>query len=146
MESTIRGGTPPPSRASGKDVDSLGPSDRSDTGSDIQGERPMATGPDNESELGATVADLSSDSDASGTGERASADGRDPLDGEDIMPDRIIDDPNPNASDDPTRRQKSFEAAELPIDDDTSDIDDEDDDEDGQDGQEDEQIDQATGR
>ena len=143
MESTIRGSTPPPTRASGKDADALGPSDSSDSGSDIQGERPMATRPDNENELGATVADLASDSDASGTGERASADGDDPLDGEDIMPDRIIDDPNPNASDDPTRRQKSFEAAELPIDDDTSDIDDEDEDEDGLEG---EQIDQATGR
>jgi len=126
MESTIRGSTPPPTRASGKDADALGPSDSSDSGSDIQGERPMATRPDNENELGATVADLASDSDASGTGERASADGDDPLDGEDIMPDRIID--GPNASDDPTKRQKSYEAAELTVADDSIDDEDEDDD------------------
>jgi hypothetical protein len=89
--SSILGGTAAPARAPGTEVDLLGPSDSSDSGSDIQGELPMATSPDNPAEWGALTADAGSDSDAFGTGERAAAAGIDPRDGADIMPDRIID-------------------------------------------------------
>ena len=87
--SSILGGERATARASGRDVDALGPSDTSDSGSDVQGERTMPTQPDNPGEYGALTVDLGSDSDASGTGERASATGRDPIDGADILPDRI---------------------------------------------------------
>ena len=88
--SSILGGTSAPSQASGKDVDLLGPSDTSDSGSDVQGERPMATAPDNPGEWGAVVADGRADTDAGGTGERAAADGDVTVDGADILPDRIV--------------------------------------------------------
>jgi hypothetical protein len=87
--SSILGGERATARASGRDVDALGPSDTSDSGSDVQHERTMPTQPDNPGEYGALTADLDSDSDAGGTGERASATGRDPIDGADILPDRI---------------------------------------------------------
>lgn len=73
--SSILGGSKAPEEISGKDVHALGPSDNSDSGSDAVG----AYGED----------ELSSDSDAAGTGERASA----ALDIEetdtDILPDHI---------------------------------------------------------
>lgn len=73
--SSILGGSKAPEEISGKDVQALGPSDNSDSGSDAVG----AYGED----------ELSSDSDAAGTGERASA----ALDIEetdtDILPDHI---------------------------------------------------------
>lgn len=73
--SSILGGSKAPEEISGKDVQALGPSDNSDSGSDAVG----AYGED----------ELSSDSDAAGTGERASA----ALDIEetdtDILPDYI---------------------------------------------------------
>ena len=89
--SSILGGQPAANRAAGRDVDALGPSDSSDSGSDVQGERPMSTAADNPGEFGAVPVDGRNDSDALGTGERASADGDDPADGADILPDRIID-------------------------------------------------------
>lgn len=73
----------------GKDIDALGPSDSSDSGSDIQGERPMATAPDDPDQWGAVPAEAGTDTDATGTGERASASGDDPLDAADIRPDHI---------------------------------------------------------
>lgn len=76
--SSILGGERLPRHVKGKDTNALGPSDNSDSGSDAQG----AYGTD----------ELSSDSDAEGTGERASIglglerrSGR----GGDIMPDHI---------------------------------------------------------
>lgn len=114
--SSILGGSAAPTPASGKDVDALGPSDTSDSGSDVQGERAMATGPDNPGEWGSVVADMDSDSDSGGTGERASADGESPRDGADLMPDRIIEDLG--ADDDPSNRRESVEAADLAADDD----------------------------
>ena len=90
--SSILGGSPITTRARGRDADALGPSDNSDSGSDIQGQRAMPTGADNEGELGALPMDGGSDSDALGTGERASATGGDPQDGADIMPNRIEND------------------------------------------------------
>lgn len=88
----------------GHGTEALGPSDSSDSGSDIVGGPGLShdadigldRGPHDEDrggDAGADVgdADLSSDSDAGGTGERASA-GRDaPLeDGWDIAPDRVV--------------------------------------------------------
>ena len=76
--SSISGGTHIPEEASGKDIRALGPSDNSDSGSDVQG----AYGDD----------EMSSDSDAVGTGERATAGtGMDNTDA-DILPDHIESD------------------------------------------------------
>lgn len=73
--SSFLGGQRPPEHIFGKDTNALGPSDNSDSGSDAQG----AYGTD----------EMSSDSDAEGTGERASAGpGLEVLDA-DIMPDHI---------------------------------------------------------
>lgn len=91
--SSILGGTRAPQRPDGTGVDAFGPSDTSDSGSDIQGESTMPTSPDNPAELGALPVDPDSDSDAFGTGERAQAAGRAPREAGDIMPDRIVDDP-----------------------------------------------------
>lgn len=96
-----------PGHARGHDSNSLGPSDSSDSGSDVAGledldendpgmpvdaglgpdiERPQQAG----ESIGAGI-----DSDASGTGERRSAGGDAGLrDGSDIGPDRIVTDPN----------------------------------------------------
>ena len=73
--SSILGGERAATHPSGHDADALGPSDSSDSGSDIQG-RPGL--------------DFHSDSDAAGTGERGSVDrdgGAEP--GSDILPDHI---------------------------------------------------------
>jgi hypothetical protein len=73
--SSILGGQHLPEHVRGKDTNALGPSDNSDSGSDAQG----AYGDD----------ELSSDSDAAGTGERASVGpGLDASDA-DILPDHI---------------------------------------------------------
>lgn len=73
--SSIFGGLHVPEHVRGKDTNALGPSDNSDSGSDAQG----AYGDD----------EMSSDSDAAGTGERASVGaGMDPSDA-DILPDHI---------------------------------------------------------
>ncbi|WP_326540657.1 hypothetical protein [Pseudorhodoferax sp.] len=88
--SSIMGGDRPAVRAPGNDVDALGPSDSSDSGSDVQGERAMATAPDNAAEWGAIVAETDSDSDAGGTGERASATSGRGRENADILPDRIV--------------------------------------------------------
>jgi hypothetical protein len=106
--SSILGGERAAPRAAGRDVDALGPSDSSDSGSDVQGERAMPTDADNPGELGALPVNLDSDSDAGGTGERGSATGRDGGDGADILPDQLVSDPlwetnaagRPRASDD----------------------------------------------
>ncbi len=88
--SSILGGTPAHRKPSGADVDALGPSDSSDSGSDVQGEMPMATAPDNRGEWGAVPSKKNSDSDSMGTGERAAASGNDVEDGADIMPDHLV--------------------------------------------------------
>ena len=85
-QSNISGATPVAIPRNAKDVDSLGPSDSSDTGSDSQGERTMSTGADNPGEWGALPVDGASDSDSAGTGERGSATGRGVRDGADILP------------------------------------------------------------
>ena len=73
--SSILGGERLPEHIRGKDTNALGPSDNSDSGSDAQG----AYGTD----------EMSSDSDAEGTGERASAGAGFEACDADIMPDHI---------------------------------------------------------
>ena len=88
-QSSILGGNRAPQQARGRDDDLLGPSDTSDTGSDIQGATRLKTEPD-EGELGgATPVLADSDTDAEGTGERAEAVPEGARDGADIGPDRI---------------------------------------------------------
>jgi hypothetical protein len=73
--SSILGGSRLPEEISGKDVHALGPSDNSDSGSDATG----AYGDD----------ELASDTDAAGTGERASVGRGGEQADADILPDRI---------------------------------------------------------
>jgi hypothetical protein len=90
--SSIRGGERPPSQPRGTDVDRLGPSDSSDSGSDVQMQRRMPTRPDTPDELGSLPAHGDSTSDSQGTGERASAPGdAEDRDGDDIVPDQTED-------------------------------------------------------
>jgi hypothetical protein len=87
--SSILGGDPAPQQARGRDAETLGPSDTSDSGSDVQGATRLKTDAE-EGELGgATPIDLASDSDSTGTGERAEAVPEGARDGADIAPDRI---------------------------------------------------------
>jgi hypothetical protein len=75
--SSILGGDRVPTAPSGTDMASLGPSNSSDSGSDSVG----ALGPE----------ELDSDSDAGGTGERASVDPLMAGNGFDILPDHLVD-------------------------------------------------------
>lgn len=92
--SSILGGEVPATRARGRDADALGPSDSSDSGSDVQGQSSMPTLADNPDQLGAVPVYRASDSDAQGTGERGSATGDDAREGADILPDQIKRDPS----------------------------------------------------
>ena len=86
-QSSILGGQKAPTQAPGRDTDALGPSDSSDSGSDVQGEHTrLASDPD---DAGAVPADLESDTDSSGTGERGAAYGNDVDEGADIRPDHV---------------------------------------------------------
>jgi hypothetical protein len=88
-QSSILGGDRAPQQARGRDDDLLGPSDTSDTGSDIQGATRLKTEPE-EGELGgATPVVTESDTDSMGTGDRAEAVPEGARDGADIGPDRI---------------------------------------------------------
>ena len=71
--SSILGGETAPAHPSGRESELLGPSDNSDSGSDT---------------IGTTEAH--EDSDSVGTGERGVVAGRDPREGSDIMPDRVV--------------------------------------------------------
>ena len=73
--SSILGGSRSPEEISGKDLQALGPSDNSDSGSDVMG----AYGEEQ----------LSSDSDSSGTGERSEVGFDSTPSGADILPDHI---------------------------------------------------------
>jgi hypothetical protein len=114
--SSILGGEHAPARRSGTDVDALGPSDTSDSGSDVQAERNRSALPD-----GATVGPLAishaSTSDAGGTGERASADANSPRFDSDVLPDRVATVPldaldEADAIDDPDAAEPAELAAE----------------------------------
>lgn len=72
-QSSILGGKRPAEQASGRNTGALGPSDSSDSGSDVQGERPSVDTSDPELRESAVIADLDSDSDSAGTGERGAA-------------------------------------------------------------------------
>jgi hypothetical protein len=80
-------------KQTGHDNASLGPSDSSDSGSDVAGAKRHEFDVDSELDnhaLEAGEAELASDTDRAGTGERASADGDSTLDeNEDIDVDRI---------------------------------------------------------
>ena len=67
----------------GRDIDALGPSDSSDSGSDMQG-----------------IQGRDSDSDAAGTGERASATPERFVSDGDILPDRVTSQPDAPADQD----------------------------------------------
>ncbi len=84
--SSILGGLHVPEHVRGKDTNALGPSDNSDSGSDAQG----AYGED----------EMFSDSDAVGTGERASAGAGLDLPDADILPDHIEGEEDESSSDD----------------------------------------------
>jgi hypothetical protein len=88
-QSSILGGERAPQQADGRSSDVLGPSDTSDSGSDIQGATRLKTDTA-EGELGGTTpVETDSDSDSMGTGERAEAVPEGARDGADIAPDKI---------------------------------------------------------
>ena len=87
--SSILGGERAPQQAKGRSAETLGPSDTSDSGSDIQGASRLKTDAEEGQLGGATPIDSDSDSDSMGTGERASAVPDGARDGADISPDRI---------------------------------------------------------
>lgn len=88
--SSILGGTRAPETPAGKDIDSLGPSDSSDSGSDVQSDAPgNASADEAEGAEGALSTAHGSTGDAAGTGERASSDPRQPVLDNDLLPDRI---------------------------------------------------------
>jgi hypothetical protein len=85
--SSILGGERPPVQPKGKDTGALGPSDSSDSGSDVQAGEPHTALPDDMAGGGAYAPELATDTDAAGTGERASADEGVAADA-DLLPDR----------------------------------------------------------
>lgn len=89
--SSILGAERAPSQSEGRDVGALGPSDSSDSGSDVQGELDLASPSDLDNTLFGTVQPgLESDSDSAGTGERGAAlADEEARAGNDIFPDRI---------------------------------------------------------
>lgn len=89
-KSSFLGGQPAATYPPGKDVEALGPSDSSDSGSDVQGEFSSQGDGAQADFMGSLIVDTDSDSDASGTGERGSATGRDTPLGRDIAPDHLI--------------------------------------------------------
>ncbi len=86
--SSILGGEHAPMQPRGTDIDALGPSDTSDSGSDVQTDLNRSALPDDDSE-GAIPMVHDSDSTSTGTGERASADPTTRGTDTDILPDRI---------------------------------------------------------
>jgi len=91
--SSILGADRAPSQAKGRDVEALGPSDTSDSGSDVQGELDLAPPTDlDDTVFGTVQPGLRSDSDSGGTGERGAAlPDEDAREGSDILPDRVTD-------------------------------------------------------
>ncbi|HEX6707270.1 MAG TPA: hypothetical protein VF169_21105 [Albitalea sp.] len=89
--SSITGAERAPTQAEGRDVEALGPSDTSDSGSDVQGELDLASPVDLDNPtFGAEQPGLKSDSDAAGTGERGSALlDEEAREGADILPDDV---------------------------------------------------------
>jgi hypothetical protein len=82
--SSILGADEAPEQPSGRDAQSLGPSDNSDSGSDAVG-----------------TAELHADSDAWGTGERGSVTPGEGREGGDLLPDRVVSAADAGASEAP---------------------------------------------
>ncbi|MEO7338559.1 MAG: hypothetical protein ABIV63_18445 [Caldimonas sp.] len=124
-QSSILGGERAPVNSKGRDTDALGPSDSSDSGSDVQGERgfdALDTG-----EIGGDRADLSSDTDSAGTGERGSAvHDTDIVEGADVAPDRIgrFEKPSKETTDEGLDDPDLVDIDALVADDETDDLDD----------------------
>ncbi len=118
--SSILGGNAAPQRPRGTGSDLLGPSDSSDSGSDVQGERALATDAD-DGGTGAIPVELDSDTDARGTGERGAAVGTEPRDGDDILPDRVVR--TADALDDADRLEVDELVADEPYEEETIDPD-----------------------
>jgi hypothetical protein len=89
--SSIWGAEKAPTQAEGRDVEALGPSDTSDSGSDVQGVLDLADPLDLDNPTyGAVQPGLDSATDFGGTGERGAAlPGEEAREGGDILPDRI---------------------------------------------------------
>lgn len=120
--SSILGGAPAPMKPEGKNAESLGPSDSSDSGSDVCGERAMPTTPDNPGEWGAVTIAPDSDTDTAGTGERASASGEGPREAADISPDRVVG--TGDATQPPVRgRRRAADVESIAADDEDADLD-----------------------
>lgn len=94
--SSILGGAPAPAQPSGKDIDALGPSDSTDSGSDVQADLNPSGGPGEDSE-GALPVQHDSTTDRAGTGERASADAVPPATDADLLPQQTRDMDGPDA-------------------------------------------------
>jgi hypothetical protein len=88
-QSSFVGGGRAPQQAKGRGADLLGPSDTSDSGSDIQSASRLKTDAVEGALGGATPIERDSDSDSMGTGERRSAVPGSGRDSADIRPDRI---------------------------------------------------------
>jgi hypothetical protein len=101
--SSFLGGRKAPQQPAGRSTGALGPSDSSDSGSDVQGEMFSADTDDEESRETVVPVDLDSDGDSSGTGDRAQAAPDGERDGFDIEPaetaDLIDDDDDDGESD-----------------------------------------------
>jgi hypothetical protein len=91
--SSITGADRAPTQAPGRDVEALGPSDTSDSGSDVQGEIDLAPPTDlDNTTFCITQTGLKSGSDAAGTGERGAAlPDEAAREAADIMPDELRD-------------------------------------------------------
>lgn len=113
--SSIYGADRAPTQAPGRDVESLGPSDTSDSGSDVQGELDLAPPTDlDKTTFGARQPGLASDSDAAGTGERGSALlDEEAREGADILPDDIRSLSGADEDADDIAAEAELEAAEL---------------------------------
>jgi hypothetical protein len=127
--SSILGGDRAPSQPKGTGVDMLGPSDSSDSGSDVRTDLHRSALPDEGSE-GSLPISHDSSSDAEGTGELASSEPSVPRDNADILPERIGVVP-PGLERDPLDDAASLPVDELAATEDTDgdDEDDHDDDE-----------------
>jgi hypothetical protein len=88
--SSIHGADRAPTQAQGRGVEALGPSDSSDSGSDVQGELDIASPTDPDITVATTQPGLESAGDAAGTGERGAAlPDEEAEEGADIMPDDV---------------------------------------------------------
>ena len=111
-KSSILGGERAPMYPQGRDVDALGPSDSTDSGSDMQGIPPEGVAESN----GAMPGDYHADSDAGGTGERASATPGGARPDSDISPDHVVS-IGGGGSDDPADQPDAGEADDIAQDD-----------------------------